>query len=236
MDSLPVVPDSASSTSSRVWADSAGMIASIACAIHCAAMPMVIGYLPLLGLNWLADESFHQIMAVVCFGLAALAFVPGWRRHGSLIPVATGIAGVSLLSLAAFGLEGSCCPSCDAVAAEAAATETIVPETVATEAIARENIVTETAVTDASDAEDMIVEVTKDDLVESGRVEPVCEDANCQLCAREGDGQAVEAEPTSTLASWVVPLMTPFGGVLLVLGHLVNHRQSCKCQGEECCL
>ena len=231
MDSLPVVTDSANSTSSRVWADSAGMIASIACAIHCAAMPMVIGYLPLLGLSWLADESFHQIMAVVCFGLAALAFVPGWRRHGSLVPVATGIAGVSLLSLAAFGLEGSCCPSCDAAAAETAGTATIV-----TEAIVTETAATETAVTDASAAEDLIVEVTKDDLIESDIVEPVCEDTNCQLCAREGSEQSVEAEPTSTLASWAVPLMTPFGGVLLVLGHLVNHRKSCKCQGDECCL
>ena len=30
------------------WADRAGMIASIGCAIHCAAMPLVLAYLPAL--------------------------------------------------------------------------------------------------------------------------------------------------------------------------------------------
>ncbi len=90
-------------------ADSAGMIASIACAIHCAAMPLVISYLPLLGLEWLSDESFHQVMAVVCFGFALSAFIPGWKKHGSLAPTCVGLVGIVLLSGAAFGLEGSCC-------------------------------------------------------------------------------------------------------------------------------
>ena len=44
----------------RAWADWAGMIASIGCAIHCAAMPLVLAYLPTLGLSWLADEVFHK--------------------------------------------------------------------------------------------------------------------------------------------------------------------------------
>lgn len=98
----------------RASADLAGLVASIACAIHCAAMPLVIGYLPMLGLSWLADESFHRVMAVVCFALALSAFLPGWKRHGSLAPALFGSIGVGLLSAAAFGLEGECCPSCAA--------------------------------------------------------------------------------------------------------------------------
>lgn len=95
-----------------VAADTAGLVASIACAIHCAAMPIVIGYLPLLGLSWLADAAFHRVMALVCFALAMAAFVPGWRRHGSVAPALFGVAGVGLLAFAAFGLEGGCCEGC----------------------------------------------------------------------------------------------------------------------------
>jgi hypothetical protein len=98
--------------SERAFADRAGMAASIACAIHCAAMPIAIGYLPLLGLEWLANESFHRVMALVCFGLAVAAFVPGWRRHGSVMPAILGGVGIASLALAAFGLGGECCASC----------------------------------------------------------------------------------------------------------------------------
>lgn len=99
----------------RSSADAAGLVASVACAIHCAAMPLVIGYLPMLGLSWLADPSFHRVMAIVCFALALSAFLPGWKRHGSLAPTLFGSMGIALLSFAAFGLEGECCPSCAVV-------------------------------------------------------------------------------------------------------------------------
>ena len=49
------------------WTDGLGMLASIGCAIHCAAMPFVIAYLPALGQSFLAGESFHQAMAISCF-------------------------------------------------------------------------------------------------------------------------------------------------------------------------
>ena len=65
------------------WRDWLGMVASIGCAIHCAAMPFVIAYLPALGLSFLADESFHKWMALVCFLIAIVAFIPGVRKHGN---------------------------------------------------------------------------------------------------------------------------------------------------------
>lgn len=102
------------------WADWAGMTASIGCAIHCAAMPLVIAYLPTLGLGWLADEGFHQSMAVICMALAIAAFVPGWRSHRSVVPLAWGATGLILLNAAAFGLEGSCCPKCDVTSTHSA--------------------------------------------------------------------------------------------------------------------
>ena len=72
--------ESASSGTSS-WRDWLGVVASVGCAIHCAAMPFVFAYLPALGLSFLADEAFHKWMALVCFLIAIVAFVPGIRKH-----------------------------------------------------------------------------------------------------------------------------------------------------------
>lgn len=98
---------------SSVWTDSIGVVASIACAIHCAAMPFVVGFLPSMGLSFLADESFHKIMVGVCSLIAAIAFIPGLRLHGRLLPFIVATAGLGMISIAAFGLEGECCTSCE---------------------------------------------------------------------------------------------------------------------------
>lgn len=186
---LDEVPDA---SGRQVWADWLGMAASIGCAIHCAAMPMVIAYLPALGLSWLADEGFHRWMAAICFGLAALAFLPGWKKHRSLVPFFLGGIGVLLLSVAAYGLEEGCCPSCV-------------------------------------------------DLQEQTVQEPACEDPTCTACDKDtGCDKEIEADPeearSAGLLDTLTPLITPLGGVFLVLGHIVNHRRSCSCRGNGCCL
>jgi hypothetical protein len=114
-DNLPIEsnePLSITRALSGRWHDVAGIMASAACAVHCAMMPVALGYLPTLGLSWLADEAFHRLMAVVCFLLAALAFLPGWRRHGSCAPAAFGSIGVALLATGAFVFPEPCCANC----------------------------------------------------------------------------------------------------------------------------
>ena len=96
--------------------DLLGIIASIGCAIHCAAMPFVIAYLPALGLSFLADEAFHKWMALVCFLIAIAAFVPGIRKHGNWMPVSIAAFGLVFITFAAFGLAGECCASCSSAA------------------------------------------------------------------------------------------------------------------------
>lgn len=161
------------------WADWAGMVASIGCAIHCAVMPLVLAYLPTLGLDWLAREGFHRWMAVICFGLAAAAFVPGWRKHRSFVPAVWGGLGLLALTTAAFGLGDGCCASCPS----------------------------------------------------DGRVAVTTE---CDICC---ELSGLESTPTAapSVAS-VTPFVTPLGGLLLVVGHIVNHLKSCECRGETCCL
>ena len=187
MSDLPITGEAATVAVSpgNTWADTAGMVASIGCAIHCATMPLVLAYLPMLGLDWLAGEGFHQWMAMLCFGLAAAAFVPGWRKHRSFLPAIWGIAGVALLTTAAFGMEGSCCPSC----------------------------------------------------VESSNVAigSTCSDETCTLCTATEHATESQSEPSSLLTG-LAPFVTPLGGMLLVVGHVVNHRKSCTCPGNQCCL
>ncbi|MEM8679587.1 MAG: MerC domain-containing protein [Planctomycetota bacterium] len=189
----------------RSWADWAGMTASIGCAIHCAAMPLVIAYLPALGLEWIAREGFHQYMALICMVLALAAFVPGWRIHRSVVPLAWGATGLILLNVVAFGLEESCCPKCD---------------------VASTALVT-----------------TGEQRLASAVIAGDCTAGSCSdappTCV-EGEGALVIAQPATTelqtLAGMTVPLMTPLGGLLLVCGHIVNHRKRCRCQGGKCCV
>ena len=103
--SIPVAGDA---PRSRLY-DSMGVVASCACAVHCAAMPFAIGSLPALGLTWLADEGFHQWMVGICFVIAVVAVLPGYRRHRRLVVPLLAMTGVSLLATAAFAVPDECC-------------------------------------------------------------------------------------------------------------------------------
>ena len=85
----------------RRW-DALGMIVSIACVVHCVALPLALGLLPALGLSFLANEGVHEVLAVVVVVVALLAFVPGYRVHHARYVPAVGAIGVALLTGAAF--------------------------------------------------------------------------------------------------------------------------------------
>ena len=90
-----------------------GVCASIICAVHCAAMPFIVSYLPALGLSFLANEFFHQVMVFVCFSIAIYAFIPGLKKHRKWAPLAFGTVGLMFISVAAFAVEDDCCAVLD---------------------------------------------------------------------------------------------------------------------------
>ncbi len=185
---------------SAVWTDRLGMIASIGCAIHCAAMPFVIAFLPMLGLTFLADESFHKIMVFVCLSLAVIAFVPGYRRHRRWLPVVIAGFGLTLIATAAFALEGACCATCVAERNGAIAAFPVDP-----------NVATLSTVAAGEMA-------CTDDCCE------LCAKQNPNLSSFQA------CEPAMPdFASSILWLITPLGGLLLVSAHLVNRRFSCHC-------
>ncbi|MEO1524067.1 MAG: MerC domain-containing protein [Planctomycetota bacterium] len=209
-------------SSATNWGDWIGMVASIGCAIHCAAMPFVIASLPALGLSFLADESFHQWMAVACFGIALAAFVPGWKKHRRLAPAAIATVGLVMICSAAFGMAGDCCASCAAVAAEAEAGDASSSDLDATEA------------------------VCEDGCCEFCAAEAATEDTSDYAVSEVADTQGVASAETtaatslagfgptsgSSLLSTIGPWLTPIGGLILVSAHLLNRRFGCLC---GCC-
>ncbi|QDV12635.1 MerC mercury resistance protein [Rosistilla oblonga] len=141
--SLPVGLDQAAvpTTATSAWKDWIGIVASVACAIHCAAMPFVIAFLPALGLSFLADEAFHKWMALACFVIALAAFVPGWRKHRRLTPAVIAFMGITVITSAAFGMTGDCCASCETATAAATACTDACCSHCATDATQQANLV-----------------------------------------------------------------------------------------------
>jgi hypothetical protein len=188
------------------WADWTGLAASIACGIHCAAMPLLLSYLPSFGLSWLAHEGFHQWMTVLCFVFAASAFVPGWLKHKSLVPAFSGVIGITLLSLSAFVFGDECCAAATGspLAQNATCTDAACTDAACTDAACADTACTDTACTDTACGEQEAAETT-----------------NIQ-----------KSFQFATFTNWLSPL----GGLFLVIGHLANHRKNCTCSSGHCCL
>ncbi|MCU0706747.1 MAG: MerC domain-containing protein [Pirellula sp.] len=94
----------------RDWKDRLGIFASAACAVHCAATPVLVATLPTLKFTeWMAAPEFHQVAAVVCCSLVALAILPTVFRFRDLRILTLASSGLGLILTAAFVLPGDCC-------------------------------------------------------------------------------------------------------------------------------
>lgn len=198
------------------WSDRVGIIASVGCAIHCAAMPFVIAWLPALGLSFLAKEGFHQWMAVLCFGLALAAFVPGWRSHRRLLPAVIGATGLILITGAAFGLEGDCCAACQDAQSAAVAAEPASPDLEAT--CTSDNCAFCAAERRAAETERRAAKTERE---ASGHSES-------ETVAMAGFAPSGNHALLKTITPW----LTPIGGLLLVSAHLLNRWFGSQC---GCC-
>lgn len=61
--------------------DRAGMSASLACAVHCALLPVALAALPALGLAWLDSPWVDWSMVILALGIALRAHRGGYRLH-----------------------------------------------------------------------------------------------------------------------------------------------------------
>lgn len=65
----------------RIDLDKAGATASLACAVHCALMPLIVTLLPLLGLGFLADERTEWALLGASALLGSSSLCLGYREH-----------------------------------------------------------------------------------------------------------------------------------------------------------
>jgi hypothetical protein len=84
----------------RINYDALGIAASVACAIHCAILPLALSSLPLFGVNIINNIYFEIFMITLAFGIGIYSLWHGYRKHHHKIyPILLFAAGFALLIL-----------------------------------------------------------------------------------------------------------------------------------------
>jgi hypothetical protein len=78
--------------------DALGITASLACAIHCALLPLFLTSLPLFGINIIHNAEFEYGMILLAFFVGAYSLYHGWKKHHhSKKPITIFTIGIILL-------------------------------------------------------------------------------------------------------------------------------------------
>ena len=78
--------------------DALGIATSVACAIHCAVLPLFLGSLPIIGMNFVENEGFEYFMIFLAFTIGTYSLWHGYRKHHhSITPVVIFLVGIALL-------------------------------------------------------------------------------------------------------------------------------------------
>lgn len=78
--------------------DALGIGTSLACAIHCALLPLFLNSLPLFGMNIIEDAGFEMAMIVLAFFIGGISLYHGYRKHHhSHLPILLFVLGFLLL-------------------------------------------------------------------------------------------------------------------------------------------
>ncbi|HEX4876447.1 MAG TPA: MerC domain-containing protein [Chitinophagaceae bacterium] len=80
--------------------DALGIGASLACAIHCALLPLFLSSLPLFGINIIHHTGFEVGMILLALAIGTYSLWHGFRRHHhSFLPITLFYSGFSFLVL-----------------------------------------------------------------------------------------------------------------------------------------
>ena len=82
----------------RINYDALGIAASVACAIHCAILPLILSSLPLFGINIINNVSFELFMIGLAMAIGVYSLWHGYKKHHhKLYPVVMFSLGILLL-------------------------------------------------------------------------------------------------------------------------------------------
>jgi hypothetical protein len=78
--------------------DALGIATSLACAIHCAILPLMLGTIPILGINIVNNEGFEYLMIFMALAIGSYSLWHGYRKHHhSFTPLLIFLTGIALL-------------------------------------------------------------------------------------------------------------------------------------------
>lgn len=88
---------------SKINWDALGIGASLACAIHCALLPLFLSSLPLFGINIIHNDWFEVGMILLALCIGSYSLYHGYKKHHhSLLPLTFFFLGFIFLVLKQF--------------------------------------------------------------------------------------------------------------------------------------
>jgi hypothetical protein len=73
------------------------MSASLACAVHCAVLPLLLAALPAIGLAWLDSAWVDWTMVALAAVIALRAHRGGYTVHRRCLPIGVAVAGLLII-------------------------------------------------------------------------------------------------------------------------------------------
>ena len=90
----------------KINLDALGITTSLACAIHCALLPLFLTSLPVFGTNIIHNRTFEVVMIVLAFCIGSYSLFHGYRsHHHRYLPLIVFSAGFIFLVLKQFFLQ-----------------------------------------------------------------------------------------------------------------------------------
>jgi uncharacterized membrane protein YoaK (UPF0700 family) len=78
--------------------DALGISASVACAIHCALLPLIFTSLPLFGVDIIENIAFEYGMIILALVVGIYSLYHGYKKHHhNILPIALFILGITCL-------------------------------------------------------------------------------------------------------------------------------------------
>jgi hypothetical protein len=73
--------------------DTLGFLASMLCALHCAATPFILAFSALGGLAFLADPSWEASILGISAVVAVISLLPSYKKHQQAMPLWVALSG-----------------------------------------------------------------------------------------------------------------------------------------------
>lgn len=86
--------------------DALGITTSLACAVHCALLPLFLTSLPVFGVELIENISFEIFMIALAFCIGIFSLYHGWKsHHHSFVPMLVFSVGFIFLVMKVFFVE-----------------------------------------------------------------------------------------------------------------------------------